>query len=240
MSRRSGAPAARQRAVPAVALDGVVKAYGDAAAFECDELEVADGESVVLIGHNGSGKTTLLNLLAGTLEPTEGEVRVHGRPPGSLEARAARSWLPDAPVLYDDLSVIEHLRFTNRMHGGAGDDEQLRALADRIGLEGRHDDLPSRFSRGLRQKTAIAVALCRPFSLLLVDEPFVGLDAAGRSAFLDLLDVAAADGATLIVATHDPAVTERFDRALLLEQGRVVSDEPASTLERHALDAPAG
>ena len=91
-------------------------------------------------------------------------------------------------MLYDDLSVHEHLEYTSRMHGGTGEEELLDELVDTWDCAGRVDDLPSQFSRGLRQKTAAAVALCRPFSLLLVDEPFVGLDASGRQAFLDLLD----------------------------------------------------
>ena len=76
----------------------------------------------------------------------------------------------------------------------------------------------------VRQKTAIAVALCRPASVLLVDEPFVGLDAAGRVAYQELLDDARAAGCTLLVATHDPAVVDRFDRALVLDDGRIVED----------------
>ena len=98
-------------------------------------------------------------------------------------------------MLYDDLSVQEHLEYTVRMHGGDGDEDVIDQLIDDLGLRGREDDLPSQFSRGLRQKTAAAVALCRPFSLLLVDEPFVGLDASGREAFLELLDDAHDAGA---------------------------------------------
>lgn len=229
--RRSGTARAAAAAPPAVQVDELVKTYGDVVALEVDELEIPAGQAVVLVGHNGSGKSTLLNLVAGTLEPSEGSVRVHGRSPDSIEARAQRSWLPDTPVLYDDLSVTEHLQYTVRLHGGDGDEPRLDELIDQLGLRGRHDDLPSQFSRGLRQKTAAAVALCRPFSLLCVDEPFVGLDAAGRAAFLDLLDAAHRDGATLMVATHDPAVLERFERGLVLSDGKIIHDGPASELD---------
>lgn len=231
MSRRSGGGTAARPQRAAVQLNDVVKSYGDVDALVCDELEVPPGQSVVLVGHNGSGKSTLLNLVAGTLEPTEGEIRVHGHEPSSVEARGRRAWLPDNPVLYDDLSVTEHLEYTVRMHGGTGEEPILDQLVDDLGLRGREDDLPSQFSRGLRQKTAAAVALCRPFSLLLVDEPFVGLDASGRAALLDLLDDAHERGATLLVATHDPAVLERFERGLVLDGGELVHDGPASDLE---------
>src|SRR5690606_33144535 len=103
MSRRSGASRGN-RELPAIRLDEVVKSYGEVVAFECEDLEIPAGQSVVLVGHNGSGKSTLLNLVAGTLEPSEGTILVDGQPPDSIHARARRSWMPDAPVLYDDLS----------------------------------------------------------------------------------------------------------------------------------------
>ena len=228
MSRRSKTRTPDRPA--ALSADGLSKYYGDVAALEEIDLEVPDGQSVVLVGHNGSGKSTLLSMVAGVLEPTEGEVRIHGRPNDTLEARAQRSWLPDTPVLYDDLSLREHLEYVNRMHGGTGDDDHIEDLIDRLGLRDREDQLPSQFSRGLRQKAAIAVALCRPFSVLLVDEPFVGLDALGREALLDLIDEARDDGATVIVATHDPVVIDRFERGLMLANGEVVHDGKASDL----------
>jgi ABC-type multidrug transport system ATPase subunit len=233
--RRSGTARAASAAPPAVQVEDLIKTYGDVVALEVDELEIPAGQAVVLVGHNGSGKSTLLNLVAGTLEPTEGSVRIHGRSPDSIEARAQRSWLPDTPVLYDDLSVAEHLEYAARLHGGRGDEPLLDELIDQLGLRGREQDLPSQFSRGLRQKTAAAVALCRPFSLLCVDEPFVGLDAAGRAAFLDLLDRARRDGAALMVATHDPAVLERFERGLVLSDGQIVHDGPTSELDEFLL-----
>lgn len=229
--RRSGGSRTQKAVTPAVELTDVVKSYGEVVALEVDDLIVPPGQAVVLVGHNGSGKSTLLNLLAGTLDPSEGAIRIRGRAPDSIEARAQRSWLPDSPVLYDDLSVREHLEYTIRMHGGDGDEAVIDSLIDHLGLRGREDDLPSQFSRGLRQKTAAAVALCRPYSLLLVDEPFVGLDASGREAFLELLDDAHSAGATLVVATHDPVVLGRFERGLVLDNGRIVHDGAASELD---------
>ncbi len=229
--RRSGGSRTHRAVTPAVEITEVVKSYGEVTALEVDELVVPPGQAVVLVGHNGSGKSTLLNLVAGTLDPSGGSIKVKGRSPDSVEARAQRSWLPDSPVLYDDLSVREHLEYTIRMHGGDGDEDVIDELIDQLGLRGREDDLPSQFSRGLRQKTAAAVALCRPYSLLLVDEPFVGLDAAGREAFLELLDDAHHAGATLMVATHDPVVLDRFERGLVLDNGRIVHDGPASELD---------
>lgn len=209
----------------------LTKTYGDVDALGPIDLEILEGESVVLIGHNGSGKSTLLGMLAGMLEPSEGMARIFGSTPDSIHVRQRRSWLPDNPVLYDDLSLQEHLEFTIRMHGGTGDEPIVGELIERLGLTGREQDLPSQFSRGLRQKSAAAVALVRPFYLLLVDEPFVGLDVTGRAAFLDLLDEARTGGATLIVATHDPDVIERFDRGLVLENGQLIFDGPTTEVK---------
>jgi ABC-type multidrug transport system ATPase subunit len=217
--------------LPALEASGLAKDYGDLVALQPLDLLVDAGASVALIGHNGSGKSTLLRMVAGLLEPSEGEIEVAGWPVGSLEARATTSFLPDDPVLYDDLSVREHVEYVSRLHGGAGWDGYAEDVVARLGLMDRVDDLPSRFSRGLRQKTSIVLGLVRPFSLLLVDEPFVGLDAPGRAAMLELLEEVRADGAAVLVATHEPAYVERVDRSIALRDGEVIFDGQATAAD---------
>jgi len=216
---------------PAVEATGLAKVYGDLVALHPLDLSVASGERVALIGHNGSGKSTLLRMAAALLEPSAGEVSVHGWAAGSLEARAATSFLPDDPVLYDDLSVREHVEYVSRLHGGDGWDPYAEDLIARLGLGDRVDDLPSRFSRGLRQKTSVALAMVRPFSVLLVDEPFVGLDAGGRAALLDLLDEVHDEGAAVLVATHDPDFVASVERCVALRDGEAIFDGRASATE---------
>jgi len=206
---------------------GLVKSYGDAPAVGPLDLTVTHGQRVVLVGHNGSGKTTLLRMAAGLLEPTEGSIVVAGQEVASVSARAATSFLADQPVFYDDLSVWEHLEFIARLHDAPDWEPRAAELLDALGLDGRGDDLPTTFSRGLRQKAAIALAFCRPFELLLVDEPFVGLDLAGREALLALLDQAHADGATLLVATHELTTVTASERVVALRDGVVVHDGPS-------------
>ena len=206
---------------------GLAKAYGDAPAVGPVDLRVAAGERVVLVGHNGSGKTTLLRMAAGLLEPSAGSVTVDGRDVGSVEARALTSYLADQPVFYDDLSVWEHLEFIARLHETHDWEQHAADLLDVLGLTGRGDDLPTTFSRGLRQKAAIALAFVRPFELLLVDEPFVGLDLAGREALLELFRRAHDDGATLLVATHELTTVAASDRVVALRDGVVAHDGPA-------------
>jgi ABC-type multidrug transport system ATPase subunit len=208
----------------AVVVEELTKDYGDLMALEGVSVDVGGGERVVLVGPNGSGKSTLLRIAAGLLEPSEGTVSVAGSQPGSLEARAAVAYVPDEPVLYDDLSVIEHLEYVARLHRATDWEDSARELLDALGLTARRDDLPSRFSRGLRQKTMIAMAFVRPFRVLLVDEPFVGLDAVGRVVLPELMDAAARDGASVIVATHELEYAIRLPRCIILRDGRVMSD----------------
>ena len=207
---------------------GLAKDYGDGYGLDPVDIALEAGELVVLVGPNGAGKSTLIGLCAGLLEPTGGEVIVAGKPAGSLEARAATSYLPDNPVLYDDLSVYEHLEYIARLHGV--DDWQTPAekLLDRLDLADRADDLPSRFSRGMRQKVSLALALVRPFQLLLVDEPFVGLDAPAQTTLVELLLAAVADGATALVSTHQLDLADEAGRCLGLRDGSLVHDGPSS------------
>ncbi len=213
---------------PVLVTAGLGKDYDETVALDDLGVSVDPGERVMVVGPNGSGKTTLLRITAGLLEPTSGKATVAGAPPGSLPARAATSYIPDTPVLYDDLSVAEHLEYVGRLHGNEDWEDSAEELVERLGLEERMDDLPARFSRGLRQKTSIALGLVRPFSLLLVDEPFVGLDAGGREALLELLHESAAAGAAVVVATHQLEFVEQASRCLGLRDGRLVYDGPAT------------
>src|SRR5256885_1518748 len=158
-------------------------------------------------------------MAAGLLEPSDGSVLIAGEPAGSIDARAATSYLPDNPVLYDDLSLNEHMEYVSRLHEAEDWHDRAAGLLERLGLSHRADDLPARFSRGLRQKASIALGLIRPFSLLLVDEPFVGLDQPGKDALLEMLDEAGDAGATIIVATHQLDYVVRATRCVALRDG---------------------
>lgn len=206
----------------------VTKEYGDLVALAPLSLEVPAGEMLALIGHNGSGKSTFLRMAAGLLDITDGTITVAGVPAGTSEARAAVSFLPDDPVLYDDLSVREHMAYIAALHGVDIDEEAIDEIIEKVGLIDRADDLPARFSRGLRQRTSIALGIVRPMELLLVDEPFVGLDLTGKQSLLEILDGMRDDGVAVVVATHDPSFVDRADRCVALRDGEVVHDGPAT------------
>jgi ABC-type multidrug transport system ATPase subunit len=209
---------------PALEAKAVAKDYGDGLGLLPVDLKIKPGEFVMLVGPNGAGKSTFLRLIAGLLEPTEGEVLIDGAPAGSVEARAATSFIPDNPVLYDDLSVEEHLEYVARLHGVDEWHDRAGELLDRLALTERAYDLPSRFSRGMRQKTSLAVGLVRPFSLLLVDEPFVGLDAPTQASLVELLAEAADEGAGLLVSTHQLDLVERATRCVAVREGEMAFD----------------
>jgi ABC-type multidrug transport system ATPase subunit len=213
--------------VPVLDVKGLVRRYATLVALGELDLEIEEGEFIALVGPNGAGKSTLLACVAGLLEPTEGEVRVLGYNAGSIPARAATSYLGDEPVLYDDLSLEEHLEYVARLHGLEAWERPAADLVTRLGLEERVDDLPAHFSKGMRQKTSIALGLLRPFQLLLADEPFDGLDPPSREVLTDLLTESAASGAAVIVSTHRLDIAERASRCIALFDGRVTHDGPA-------------
>jgi ABC-2 type transport system ATP-binding protein len=209
---------------PVIETRNLTKMYGAAQALAPLSLTFVQGERVTLIGHNGSGKTTLIRMLAGMLEPTDGAASIAGHDVGSINARAALSYLSDQPVFYDDLSVWEHLEYVARLHNTDDWEQHAVDLLDRVGLLDRADDLPMTFSRGLKQKAAIALAFVRPFDVMLVDEPFVGLDRTGREALLRLFSAAHADGATLLVATHELTSVQESQRLIALSGGVLTFD----------------
>lgn len=200
------------------------KDYGDGYGVRSVELDIGGGEVVMLVGPNGAGKSTLLTLVAGMLAPTAGSATVGGAEVGSVDARAATSYVPDTPVLYDDLSVWEHLEYVARMHRTPDWEDYADDLLDLFGLTDRADDLPARFSRGLRQKTALAVGLIRPFGLLLIDEPFAGLDRPGQQTLVDVLADVADQGAAVVVSTHQLDLLRIATRCIGLRDGEVVYD----------------
>ena len=217
---------------PVLQTEGHSKDYGDGQGVGGEDgvdLTFHSGELVMLVGPNGAGKSTFLGLCAGLLEPSEGRLSVEGHEIGSLEARAATSIVPDDPVLYDDLSVWEHIEYIARLHHTSDWESYAEDLLDWLGLTHRADDLPSTFSRGLRQKTSLVLGLVRPFRLLLVDEPFVGLDTPGQEALVEILGDVAADGASILCSTHQLDLVPAATRCVGLRDGEVSYDgEPSA------------
>lgn len=217
--------AALERSTPlALSFRGAQKEWGGAAAVGPIDLDFPFGELVALVGRNGAGKTTLLRLAAGLYDLSAGTVRVGGHPAGSLEARAQLSVVVDTPLLFDDLSIREQCYYVSALSGVPDPDDAAELILSRLGLAGRADDIPARLSLGMRQRAAIALALVRPFRILVADEPFRGLDARSAESAAGLLAEASKRGAAVLVSTHDLGRLSKYDRVIALSDGEVKFD----------------
>jgi ABC-type multidrug transport system ATPase subunit len=190
-----------------VKFEHVTKKYGDRAAVNDASVHLDDATWCVIVGPNGSGKTTLLALAAGLAQPTSGTVEIGSVAAGAPLARAEVSYLSDSPAFYSDLTVAEHVDYLAGLYDDESVADRAVRFVDAFGLGERADDLPETFSRGMKQKTALALALARPASVFLLDEPTRGLDVAGADTLVNLIAEFHRDGATIITVTHEP---ERF------------------------------
>jgi ABC-type multidrug transport system ATPase subunit len=202
----------------------LVKTYAGVPALGPLDLSLGEGALVALTGHNGAGKSTLLRLAAGLLDRTGGDLAVCGERPGSVAARRLVSFVPDTPVLYEDLGVGELVEFVARLHDPSGWRPRAERVIERLGLAARVDQLPGQLSRGLRQRVALALGLARPFSLLLLDEPFGPLDDAGAAEVAALIAEHVAGGATAVVSSHQLELLAMATVRVALRDGVAVDD----------------
>ena len=205
-------------------MSGLRRTYGRLVALSGLDLTLGAGECVALIGANGSGKSTAVRTIAGLLEPSAGWIRVAGydphKEPEAEDARAELALVPDSPLLYDDLTVRQHLELVTLTHGV--DEDGIDDLLERLGLAARTGFLPRELSRGMRQKTQLACALVRPASVLMLDEPVVGLDPPSQALLHELLLEAKRRGTAVVLTTHQMAFAEGLaDRAVMLDEGEV-------------------
>jgi heme exporter protein A len=225
----------------AVAARGLEKRYGPVAALRGVDLELPAGSALAVLGPNGAGKTTLLRLLAGLSRPTQGSLWIEGVPAGRA-TRARIGFVGHASLLYPALSARENLLFAARLYAVA----DPRARADALLRELALDDVATRpaggFSRGMAQRLAIARALVHEPSILVLDEPFSGLDAASQAQLAARLRRMRETGHTLVLATHEVArACALADVALVLARGRVarlLGDGPLSPAELERASAP--
>jgi ABC-2 type transport system ATP-binding protein len=229
---------------PPLEARGVSRSFGALEALRDFSLTIAPGQCVALIGANGSGKSTAVRTLAGLLEPSAGDVRIEGldphREPEAQAARARMALVPDNPLLYDDITVREHLELVSVAHGLAGSElaERNDALLDRLGLAHRADFRPPELSRGMRQKAQLACALVRPAVLLLLDEPVVGLDPPSQTLLHELLRERKAAGCAVLFTTHQLGFAEGLaDRGVLLSEGEVADAGSYADVAADATDA---
>ncbi len=209
----------------------LTKSFGPHTALAGVTLSIGAGEFVTLVGPNGAGKTTLLRILATLIRPTSGTVRIAGLDPAQAgpEVRRRIGFLSHRTLLYDDLTAEQNLRFYARLYGLSDASARIDELLERVGLADRRHDLVRTFSRGMQQRLAVARAVLHRPSILLLDEPYTGLDPQATDALSALLGELAGEGCTILLTTHD---LERGlavgNRVVVLSRGRVAYDAPAA------------
>lgn len=215
--------------------------YGNTWALQSLELEVAPGEIQCLLGANGAGKTTTINLFLGFLEPSQGAAFVNGTEV-ARDARAARSqlgYVPEQVSLYPTLTGLENLAYFTRLAGRSGSDAaRLRQLLDRVDLAADAADARvERYSKGMRQKVGLAIALAKDAGALLLDEPLSGLDPKAANEFCALLLKLAAGGVAVLMATHDLfRAREVATRIGIMKLGRLLDNLTAADVSHAQLE----
>jgi heme ABC exporter ATP-binding subunit CcmA len=202
-------------AAPAVLVRSLERRFGETRVLDALDLDVAAGERVTITGPNGSGKTTLLRVLAGLLRPTHGGVQVLGGSPSQADVRRRIGVLSHTAAVYPRMTASENMRFWGRLYDDDTAPERGRTILAQLGLDPDDRRPVASYSQGMRQRVAVARALCTQPDLVLADEPLAALDEQGAATVASLL---VAEGRTLVAATHD---THPFDgsRRLVLRDG---------------------
>ncbi len=227
---------------PALRLTGLAKRFAAPAVDRLD-LTVEAGTLYALLGPNGAGKTTTLRMVAGLLAPDAGSIEIFGidARKDPMAAKRIVAWLPDEPMLYDKLTPLEYLEFVAGLWGIDAAQAQRRAqeLLEWLGLWPHRNEYCEGFSRGMKQKAALAGALIHEPRLLILDEPLTGLDAAVARQVKDLLQDRTRAGATVILTTHILEVAERLaNRIGIIHHGRLRAE--GSLAELRALAGGSG
>jgi heme exporter protein A len=207
----------------AVAVEGVWKFYGDFPALRDIHLAIPEGSCLALLGRNGAGKTTLLRILAGLSKPGRGRVLVGGRDVRDPLARFDIGVLGHGIGIYDELSALENLRLFAGLYGIPDPRRTAFEWLERTGLERVADGLVREFSRGMRQRLAVARAFLHQPPVLLLDEPFTALDDRAIAVLQELLRQALARGSTVVMSTHQlREALELASQVALVNRGRLV------------------
>jgi heme exporter protein A len=211
----------------AIVVDGLWKFYGDFPALRDISLEAQPGACLALIGRNGAGKTTLLRAIAGFSRPGRGQIRVFGNAPRDPEARRMMGFLGHGISVYDELSALENLILFGRLYNLPDPRAAAMHWLERTGLERVRNGLVREFSRGMRQRLAVARAFLHNPSALFLDEPFTALDDRAIAVLQTLLRDALAEGKTIVMSTHQlREALELASHVALLERGKVAFHGP--------------
>jgi len=226
---------------PSIVIRDLIVRYGERRVLDGLSLSVGAGEVYALLGGNGAGKSTTLQALLGFLAPSSGEVLVCGRAPTAepVQVRRSIAYIPENVALYEHLSARENVAYFLDLAAAGRTGAEVETAFRTVGLaEEAWGRRVAGFSKGMRQKTAIALAMLRRSSVLLLDEPTSGLDPGAAADFHALLTTLRQDGAAILIVTHDlVGAADIADRIGFLEHGRIVDEAAAAGPERFDLRA---
>jgi ABC-2 type transport system ATP-binding protein len=214
---------------PVLLTKDLTRSFGEFQALKALDFSLYPGEIAILSGPNGAGKTTLLLCLSGLLRPTQGAVLVDGYDLYQQERQAKQrlAFVPDVPHFYQELTMLEHVKFISlAFRVEKGWESRAETLLSEFGLWEYRNLYPHNLSRGMRLKLGIALALSRPFMVLLMDEPTSALDAESSAHLMDTLSSLRAAGCAILISSHNISLTDTLHgRSLRIEHGQIEMSE---------------
>ncbi len=215
--------------------EGLKKSFGNFDALRGVDLHVKRGEFMTLFGPNGAGKTTLIKLLATLTSPTSGTLSVYGYDVRKdvNNIRSVIGVISHDPYLYDNLSAFENIKFFGTLYGLDDVDNRARSVIKQVGLERRMNDLVRTFSRGMKQRLTVARAIVHEPKILLLDEPYTGLDQHGAQIFGEMLSDLKSQRRSILMTTHNiEEGLDLSDRIGILAKGKIVLDCSKTDIQR--------
>ena len=220
--------------------ENLSKTYGDYKALNNLNLKLNKGEIFALLGQNGAGKSTTINIFLGFVKPTEGVVKINGISvvDHPEETKKYIAYIPETVLLYPNLTGVENLKFFSSLAGFDYDNEALTNFLSKAGLQSdAHHNRLGGYSKGMRQKVGIAIAIAKKAKVLLLDEPTSGLDPKASNEFSEILKELASEGTTIFMATHDIfRAKEVADRIGIMKRGNLISEINADEISANELE----
>ena len=220
--------------------ENLSKTYGDYKALNNLNLKLNKGEIFALLGQNGAGKSTTINIFLGFVKPTEGVAKINGISvvDHPEETKKFIAYIPETVLLYPNLTGVENLKFFSSLAGFDYDNEALTSFLSKAGLQAdAHHNRLGGYSKGMRQKVGIAIAIAKKAKVLLLDEPTSGLDPKASNEFSEILKELASEGTTIFMATHDIfRAKEVADRIGIMKRGNLISEINADEISANELE----
>ncbi len=216
-----------------VKLENVTKHFGSKTVVDDVSFEIRRGELFGLLGPNGAGKTTTINMIIGGLNPENGNITINGEAPGKQNIKRLLGIVPQTLALYESLSAQQNLNFFGQLYGLSGKDlkDRIEHVLQIVNLAERRNERVSKYSGGMKRRLNIAAALLHRPSLLILDEPTVGVDPQSRNSIFESLRALKKEGCTIILTSHYLEEAQKLcDRVGIMDEGKLVAEDSVEKL----------